>query len=290
MTIRTILVPVSGSESDQPSFACALALARACKAHLDFYHLWIGPGEAAPYVPHASYVPGQAVSALLEDLRRRADASAVAARDNFERFCADNQLAIVERPDGELRVTASLRLESGVALPRLIRRARHRDLTVVGRSRHSRGLPHGLSETLLLETGRPIVVAPPRDPKPDIRTVLVCWKESREAAAALTAAMPLLTAAARVFLVQIGECDESRPGDLEEVASSLAWHGIAATGIERECRNRPIGAVISDAGQEVDADLIVMGGYGHSRSRELILGGATQSMLESCDRPVLLMH
>jgi hypothetical protein len=133
---------------------------------------------------------------------------------------------------------------------RLMLNARHSDLIVLGRQRHIDLMPYNLIETLLLGSGRPIMIAPASPPLSVTGTIVVGWKETPEAARALGAAMPLLKLAQRVVRVNISEEPDASPPELKHLADRLAWHGIAA-------ESRQVAHGLSD--QLLEAFLIIHG-------------------------------
>jgi nucleotide-binding universal stress UspA family protein len=115
-------------------------------------------------------------------------------------------------------------------------------------------------------------------------------EETREAAWALTAAMPLLVRAQRVILASVQD-DASAPGGaLDDLARELAWHGIAAAARTISSDGRSVAQVLHAAAEAADADFLVIGAYGHSRIRELIFGGVTEALLEGASLPIFLAH
>lgn len=141
---------------------------------------------------------------------------------------------------------------------------------------------------LLLQSGRPALVLPYAGEIDAVgRTVLVAWNESREAARALTAALPWLRRAERVHAVAYGE-DAQVP--LARLRHHLQVHGIAEPVLHAGGAADDVGSRLLSLAADVGADLLVMGCYGHSRAREWIVGGATRSILASMTLPVLLAH
>lgn len=173
--------------------------------------------------------------------------------------------------------------------------ARHADLTVIGQADpdHRRPPPgRGMIEDLLLAAGRPLLIIPYAGTFPTIgRTVAIAWSETREAARAAGDALALIDPAASVTVLSI-----ARPGtqiDIPgaEIAAHLARHGLAVTAA-RTISDGSISeadALLSYVA-DLGADLLVMGGYGHSRVRELTLGGLTRGVLQHMTLPVLMSH
>jgi nucleotide-binding universal stress UspA family protein len=168
--------------------------------------------------------------------------------------------------------------------------ARHCDLVVLGRAARADGLPRDLVELILVGSGRPILLAPPRPVGRIAGTALVCWKETAEAARALAAALPLLVKSSRVIVLSVEEGEGTSLQHGVAVVRYLAWHGVGAEARWLPTDGRAIAEQIDAAAADYGADLMVMGGYGHGRMRELIFGGCTQRFLERAARPVLLMH
>jgi len=289
--MKTILVPAGGGESDQGVFETALAAAMPLAAHLDFYHVRVGLGEAAANTPYADFAMGTGLCNTLGQLRTEVETRAAAARDHVEAFCSRNRIPMLDAPRGREEVSAGWCEEAGESLPLLMRRARHRDLVVVGRQRRPNHLPQDFLERLLLQTGRPTLIAPPLAPRTLTGTTMVCWKECVEAAHAVTAATPLLRRAERIVIVSVSE--NGGAGELaavSDVARQMAWHGIRA---ETRCiaaNGRSTAKMLSSAARDCQADLVVMGGYGHNRMREIIFGGCTDAFLRAADSAVLLVH
>jgi nucleotide-binding universal stress UspA family protein len=119
---------------------------------------------------------------------------------------------------------------------------------------------------------------------------MVCWKETAEAARAVAAAMPLLANAERVVLAGVKEHDTSLADGLADLSRQLSWHGVSARVEFMSSVAVPAGTMLMATARSYHADLLVMGGYGHSPMREIIFGGFTQSVLESADIAVFIMH
>lgn len=187
----------------------------------------------------------------------------------------------------------SLSASLGIAANRFAEMARLFDVTVVAQPDPDRPGPEEvISETVLMESGRAVLVVPYVQTKPfSAERAVVAWDGSRPAARALAEALPLLhrTKKVEVFRVVAHEDDDDAAGT--EVVRHLARHGL-----EAEVRKLIVGggesiasAILNEVSDQ-GADLVVMGGYGHSRLRELIVGGVTREILSTMTVPVLMAH
>lgn len=166
------------------------------------------------------------------------------------------------------------------------------DLVVVSqfdpdqRETYSRELP----DRIAFESGRPVMVIPYSGAGATIGDhVLIAWNGSREAARAIHDALPFLEKASSVNIVS---ADAAKDLDLPsaDIAAHLSRHGIDVETGQIQTKGHDVGAALTTLAEESGADLIVMGAYGHSRFRELILGGVTRHVLESMPVPVLMAH
>jgi nucleotide-binding universal stress UspA family protein len=183
--------------------------------------------------------------------------------------------------------------DSSAPVAAFTQQAYYADLLVLGQREplaHTSGVPADFVESVLLASGRPALVLPHIGIPPAIgRSVLIAWKECAEAVHALAAALPLLQRAERVSIVEWSAPDDSLTGPLD-IRRHLARHGVTAELHHFSERPATTGELILSMAADLSADLIVMGCYGHSRARELVLGGATRTILSSMTVPVLMAH
>jgi nucleotide-binding universal stress UspA family protein len=162
------------------------------------------------------------------------------------------------------------------------------DFSVVSRPKpQGGGRARAFLLAALLDTGRPVLVLPQRPVRALARCVVIAWNQSAEAAAAVTAALPLLKLAQRVVIVSSGP--ENRAGPK---SAQLAQY-LATFDVEVECvrtRGRNAEREIQDTYRDARADLLVMGAYSRSRLREILFGGVTEHMLFAANLPVFLLH
>jgi nucleotide-binding universal stress UspA family protein len=288
--IKTVLVPASGSSTDDAVFATALAAARALTAHLDFYHVALSTGQAAVRAPHVDFCIGEALPAALQVVRDDTARLSEEAVRHFHAFRARHALDLRDTPERALTVSASFLEEKDYAQDRLRFHALHSDLVVLGRPSHTDYLPPHLIEDLLVGCGRPILIAPDYSPKTLPGTVVVGWKETAHCARALAAAYPFLQKAEKVILLNIIEDGVDLSEALEHLAQRLQWHGIHAETQSMAGTSRTIAKELARAAAGLHADLLVVGAYSHRHLREEIFGGVTQSLLEYADLPVFMMY
>jgi len=288
--MKSILVPAGGSDTDELVFATALAAARPFSAHLQFVHIYVNPGQAAINTPHVEFASGAALVDALGQLQNKANDRSAAAARHVQEFCVRAEIDLVDVPRVSHAVTASWREEREDARQRLLFHARHSDLVVMGRAKRPNGLPPDLIEHLLMDCGRPILLAS-RNPTPNlVGTIMVSWRETADAARAVMAAMPFLTRAERVVFAAVKERPEDSDAAINDAASQFRWHGVATEAQIVRADGQPTAEILTRLAKSCGADLLVMGAYGHSRLRERIFGGCTQAMIEHADLPVLMLH
>lgn len=171
-------------------------------------------------------------------------------------------------------------------------RALYADLLIMGQREEddpsSGELPADFLPSVLVESGRPALILPYAGHVGAIgSTVLVAWKQTREAARAVTCALPWLKRAGKVHVIGYGEGAEDSLRALERY---LAVQGVSATIHSGGEEERDVGNDLLSRAADVGADLLVMGSYGHSRAREWVLGGATRTILQTMTLPVLMSH
>jgi nucleotide-binding universal stress UspA family protein len=170
--------------------------------------------------------------------------------------------------------------------------ARHYDLSVVGQQEPENDLPESLiAEAALFESGRPVLIVPYIQ-KTGIKLdrVMLCWDGSRNAARAISDAMPFLQQAGKISIVTIDSTERRNTIRGTLIAEHLARHQLKVDLNPIVAPDHEVASVILSQAADSATDLIVMGGYGHTRLREFVLGGATRDMLASMTVPVLMSH
>ncbi len=275
--IKDIVVNLSVSEGESATADYAVSLAAMLEAHIAgiaFVYDPIVPVSGMGYIPPE----------VIETQQVESQAAAQAAIDRFN--AGTKRAGVSAEP---LMLNASL-AGAGDQFGRIARRF---DLAIVGQAPPERSaLEEMIAESALFDSGRPVIMVPYIQKAPvKLDRVMVCWDGSRPAARAIGDALPLLERAARVEVVIVtnerGKQDEIQGVDMGQ---HLARHGLNVeveriTGGDIDVAD----ALLSHAADS-SADFIVMGGYGHSRLREFVLGGVTHSILRSMTVPALMSH
>ena len=171
-----------------------------------------------------------------------------------------------------------------------LRRSRYHDLIVMGRVAE---LTAGQLHNMVMQSGKPVIVAPSKPTRQIGERVLISWKDGPEAAKAVAAAMPILAHAKQVTIVTVPEHSAGDAADrvsAESLAKQLRWHGINANVQVSDSPVISTSKKLEEIAFALDADLLVMGAYGHSRMREFMFGGVTRDLLSACAIPILMMH
>jgi len=199
------------------------------------------------------------------------------------------------RASVERRATAAeWRSARSLPVPYLLQQARAADILVIGTRAETLVDPGAAPDPsdLVMQAGRPLIVVPPTVEWLDLRSVLVAWKDVREARRAVFDALPILAAAKEVTIAEIPEQDGRRADALSHVADVAAWlrgHGIASNSIVPEKAGGVTGQ-LENIAANVGAGAVVAGAYGHSRLREWVLSGVTRHLATESRRCAFLSH
>ena len=181
-------------------------------------------------------------------------------------------------------------------VPAFARQALYADLLVLGQhdenDAEAAGVPFDFAETVMATSGKPALILPyAESPHAVGQTVVIAWKPTREAARAVSASVPLLQRARRVHVVSWGEEEDEVSGARLDLDGYLRLRGVEPTW-HREPGDEPdrMGDLLLSRAFDLEADLLVMGCYGHSRAREWVLGGTSRTVLRSMTLPVLMAH
>lgn len=289
MGLKTILAVISDTETGVPTLETAFLVGRDHACHVRVLHSRPDPASVVPMVGEA--MSGMMVDEMMTACDRDGQERAAKVRELFEAVCNRYTIPVTDEPPGPPEMSAALVLELGLEDDVVLQRGRMSDLIVLGRP-HSQGEPawQATLTAALMETARPVLVAP-RAPIAALgSTCAIAWNGSLEATRAVFFALPFLLKAGRVVILTVEDVSGQAAAELD---TYLAWHGIT-TEVRALPANGSSGAVVGEALLDcckgLEADLLVMGAYTHSRLRQLILGGVTRHVLDHAELPVLLSH
>jgi nucleotide-binding universal stress UspA family protein len=289
VVLKFILVPATGADSDAPVFATALAAARLLGSHLEFLHVRTDVQQALIAMAAADTGGGVAYGEVLASLEQDAAGRQKKAELAFHEFCEREKLAISTDLTTYLP-SAEWRMEVGDEPAWLAQYGRAADLLVVGRAREGEPVAMNVLEACLIATGRPMLIAPARAPARLSGTVAIAWKNRPEAARAVEAARPFVEIADKVVILSVAEDGQTEEPSCERLRYALSWHNPNTTVQRLKQDGRPSVEILLGAAGAAGADLLVMGGYGHSRVREVIFGGFTRHVLSDAQLPILMAH
>lgn len=272
--IKDIAIHLTGSSEDAVRLDYAKGLADRLDAHLTGLQVTVLPSILSYTDPSGSFV----LQELIKNTNNEADAIGTRLQ---------NSLSTLGRP-AELRRLDVYPEDVGASLATQVRLA---DIFIGTRPYGDSAKAARIEETVLFQGGRGCIFLPPQvASQPKLDRIVIAWKNTREAARAVAEAMPLIKLANAVDVVLVAEDDSAlRQMETTEIGRYLARHGVNAE-IRSAAAQPDIGQALLREAKASAADLLVMGAYGHSRLRELVLGGATRDVLSHAAIPVFVAH
>jgi nucleotide-binding universal stress UspA family protein len=276
MTYKDILVYADGGKSSSARFDVAAAMAEAHDAHLTALHVSIPP-----------YVPA--------DLGGGIPAAVIDWQEEFQAEKADEAKKAVDAACRRSGKTIEYRLVRGDLNAVALLHSHYADLVVLSQAAteaDEQSQSDALPEEIVLGAGRPTLVVPRAGTFKHVGSnVLIAWSRTRESARAVHDALPILKLAASVTVMEVNPT-LSGPRHVAgaDIAAHLARHGVKADVSSIAAADIEVGDAILSRAADLGADLLVMGAYGHSRFREVVLGGVTRHILANMTVPVLMSH
>lgn len=287
--IKTILTHLTGTDTDESVTELSLDIARLYSAHIACLFIRRDAADA-----NLDFVPSGTLSEALGNVEANTAEVRFQAHEAVAALCRRPGITRADTPPAPEGMSVSLQEASGDWSDRLIAQSRFHDLLVLagGADRPGRLSPSGLGR-VIENSGRPVVLAPEKVKKRGFKTVAIAWRNSADAARAVTAAMPFLAKASHIDVLSASEDNdkpEERVHSSDAVVTHLRWHRFNAHEQLVVPGGREIPDAILDMAEFGGADLLVMGGFGHSRLREAMFGGFTRRILDGANIPVLLFH
>ena len=275
MNLVDLAVHVDRSSKCQVGLDMAAALAQRCEAHLTGVYV-----DSVPLAPELMAM--SAAPVLMDTIAREEADHAQKARQRFEDTLKGSG------------VRSSFRHGTGPRFVALSTHARHADLMIISQDDASAPVAGGFADYVVMDSGRPVLMVPYIGAATPVDgTVLVAWNGTRESARAVNDALPLLSMARQVQVV-VADPDDTplydSPLPGADLCEHLARHGLKVESKVLRGGQGSAGDQLLSHAADVSANLIVMGAYGHSRLREMVLGGVTLHMLRHMTVPVLMSH
>lgn len=276
MAIKHVLVHLDRNDASTARLDTAIGVAVAHDAHLT--GLYVIDFPSAAYYRGPDFPPE-----YFDNFEAETRAAAGDVEKRFQERVAREDLSTEWRTaDGDPATIIGLH-------------ARYADLAVVGQAKpETLSQMRHLPESVILGTGKPVLVVPYFGTQPTLgENVLVAWNASREATRAVTDALPILERATNVIVMAFNpEGGVEGHGDIPsaDITLWLARHGVRAEASTGYATDIDTGNALLSRAADLGSDLLVMGAYGHSRLRELVLGGATRQILHTMTIPVLMSH
>lgn len=279
--IHDLMLPITDTAGDPNAVSAAIALAATYGAHLSV----VQPvGLPLPGTGPWGVTPDFMQNEIYEELRAGAEEKATKLRTRLD----------TENISWEVRVEEALFVDP----PRAVaRQARYADLGVMTcpkRGADDGSVAHAFFSSMLFESGRPVLTIPPHHPiELPFRHVVVAWKPSREATRALHDALTLFAGVTSIDVVTVDpEVSDREHGEDPgaDIATHLARHDLQVNVVNLPRSGQTVATTLLRHAAATEAQLLIAGGYGHSRLREWVLGGSTRELLQATHLPILFSH
>lgn len=278
MAWARILALLDGAESDASVTATSMVIGKAFDAEVDGLIVRPDPREAVRLA-----IDGMSpamIEGVIDAARDESERRIVRARETFE----------AARANAGDQVAATWHEKVGISADEVANHGRLSDLVVVSHPARRGSDDSDIAvESVLFETSRPLLLAAAEPLDLGALNIVLAWNGGRESAFVASAAMPLLKRAASVTVLEVnGEGLRGPTG--KELCGYLQLHGVSATAVVENDTTRPVPDTILAYTKAHGANMLVMGAYGHSRLRELVLGGVTRQILIAAEVAVLMVH
>ena len=288
MTIRKIMVPVRGDGKGEGLLDHAIALAGVTGAHIEVVHSRSKPNDMMPY--GTLMITAAMKKSILEAATASAAEEEGRLRDIFDEYCQKHNLLVTESPSTAAdRISISWSEKIGAQASVVSMRGRLADLIVVAQPDHDTSFGFNTFEAALLETGKLVMMVPDVKSASVGKHVAIAWNGDSRAARTVSLGLGILKNAEKISVISTDKVASDRLSGAELI-EYLNWHDVGAELEKIEASGSGAGEVILNRASMINADSLMMGGYGHLRRRELIMGGVTQHIIETATLPVFMAH
>ena len=289
MGIKTILVPIDGSKGSFAALSRAFIVAGRFGAHIKALHVMTrGSDIAAAGTYNLPAKMRKSVESKSDELALE---KAAELQEFFESHCQDNDIPISNRPVKQGGVTATWHQEFGSVDDVLIHHGRVSDVIAVPRPKIKQGVvrrsPMGRAiEAILLRTGRPVLVEPPKSSVKKCERIALGWNDSVECSRALAMTMPWLVGLDEITVL----VSKKRKSSLGELIDYLSWYNVKASIVVLDGKGETVGDAMLNVCTEIKSDFLIVGGFSHARARELLFGGVTRHLLLHSNIVTIMTH
>jgi len=290
--VKNIMAVLGDAAAGYATLQTGLAVARYLDCHLDALHVRPDPVAALPLVGEA--MSGAMIDEMMVVAEREAETRAAATRAMYDGLIGKAGLRDQSGAADAGGFSASWLEEAGIEEQLVALKACRADLIVLGRpTRENEATALPTLNTALMQSGRPVLAAPPRphggaEREQAFKRIALFWNGSTEVTRSVAGALPFLAAADQVTVLRVEEEAWFAPTDDLEVY--LARHGVKAVISTVLPRHARTGGELLTAAADINADMLVMGAYTRSKLRQLILGSVTGHVMQHATLPVLLCH
>lgn len=282
--IKTILVPVDGSKRSFGVLDTALVVARRFDAHIRVVHVRRPDGEHALFTEMPSVLSEEFVKLN----RRMTESTVESVREQFRSFCDTNNIKVTRKLAAANEVSTSLHIHGGDVQSVLDRESRLSDVIAMSRPAGIRVGGSGvgvLQESLLLNSGRPVLIVPPEWKARRANHAAIGWNDSVEASRALALTLPWLTQMKKVSVLVSKKREASAPNVIDYLkrhGCRVDHHVFAGGG--------SVGKKMLATCNEIGAEFLVVGGFSHTRTRQRFFGGVTSYLLANTNIITVMAH
>ena len=288
MTIKSILVPLDGSDESFAVLDTALVIANRFEARIKAIHVRPISAESLPF--QFDPLPAKLKKSVIQETEKQSKENARQIRNQFVVFCKNHKIKIGDSL-GDEGVGAIWHDEMGDTVEVLVRHGRLCDVIATFRPRKSnarlRRSPAGANlEALMLRAGRPILMVPPRWAAHKVGHAAIAWNESLEVSRALAMTMPWLVQMDQVTVI----VSKKRKGSVPDLRDYLSLHGVKSKVKYLPAKAKSVGEAILDCCTENGVEFLVVGGFSRTRSRQLLFGGVTHHLLMNSSVITVMVH
>jgi nucleotide-binding universal stress UspA family protein len=289
MGIKTILVPIDGSKGSFAALSRAFVVAKRFESHIKALHVMT---RGSDITGGGTYnLPAKLRKSVEIEAEKVAMEKAAELQEFFEEHCLDNNIPISTRPTGQGGATAAWHQEFGSVDEVLIHHGRVSDVIAVPRPKIKTGVvrrsPMGRAiEAILLGTGRPVLIEPPKTRVKKCARIAIGWNDSAECSRAVAMTMPWLVDMDEITVL----VSRKRESSVKALAEYLAWYDVKANILLLDDKGKSVGEAMLNVCAEISADFLIVGGFSHARARELFFGGVTRHLLMHSNIVTIMAH